>query len=412
MIARSRQAWRLAPLLVILLMAGLPACSLWGAQTLTIATIFPAMGPDAAVGQAMERGVDLAVKQNAALAKGYKLTVAHVDETGAPGDQIASAAAANLQVMGIVGPFASQTAVAMLPVIAARGLATISPTATLPGLTVADAAAAEGLPFAKLRPHGKPIAFFRLPETDAAVGKVAADLALAPAQDHGLAAGSIFIVDDGALEGKALAAIFAREISARHGTIAGQQSIVVDAPDSMQSTVTAIIEAHPDVVFFAGATAVGAQLRSTLSLTGAPQLVILTAGPIANDPGWSTAVGVAAAAAFTTAILPAQDLAALVSAKRFVAAYRSAYPGKDLLPQSALAYDAAMDEIAAMKSLIHAGKAVTRSAVLTAVASAKYGGVTGTIAFDTNGDNTAPIGFSLYTCDLTGVWSYRTSLSG
>jgi branched-chain amino acid transport system substrate-binding protein len=411
-IARPRQTWRLAPLLVVLLMAGLPACSLWGDQTLTIATILPATGPDAAVGQALERGVDLAVKQNAALASGYKLTAMHFDETSDRGDHLVAAAAANSQVMGIVGPLASQTAVPMLPVIAKQGLVTISPTATLPGLTLADQAAAEGLPFAQLHPHGKPIAFFRLPETDAAAGKVAADLALAPASAHGLAAQSVFIVDDGALEGKALAAVFAREISARHGTVAGQQSIAVDAPDGVQSAVTAIIEAHPDVVFFAGATAVGAQLRSTLSLTGAPQLVILTAGPIANDPGWSTAVGVVAAAGYTTAILPAPDLAALTSARRFVAAYQATYPGKALLPQSALAYDAAMDEIAAMKSLIHAGKTVTRSAVLAAVASAKYGGVTGTIAFDKNGDNTAPIGFSLYTCDLKGAWSYQSSLSG
>ena len=412
MIARPRQAWRLAPVLVVLLVAGLPACSLWGDQTLTIATIFPTTGPDAAVGQAMERGVDLAVKQNASLASGYKLTVTHIDEARGSVGRAAAAVAADQQVMGIVGPLAGETAAAMLPVIEQQGLVTVSPAVTLPGLTQADQAQSEGLSFAQLHPNGRPIAFFRLPETDTVVGRVAADLAVAPAQAHGLAAQSVFIVDDGSLSGKALAAAFAREITAKNGAVAGQKSLVIDAPDTVQSVVTAIIEAQPDVVFFAGDTAAGAELRSTLSLTGAPQLVILTAGPIADDPTWSAAVGVVAASGYTTAILPAQDLSALANAKRFVAAYQSAFPGNDLLAQSALAYDAAMDEIAALKSLIHSGKTVTRSAVLGIVASAKYPGVTGTVAFDKNGDNAAPIGFSLYTCDLKGVWSYQAGLSG
>jgi branched-chain amino acid transport system substrate-binding protein len=411
-IALLRQAWRLAPALVVLLVTGLSGCSLWGDQTLTIATIFPTTGPDAAVGQAMERGVDLAVKQNASLASGYKLTAAHIDEASSSISRAVIAIAAEQQVMGIVGPFAAPTAATLLPIIEQHGLVTVSPAVTLPGLTQADQAQAEGLSFAQLHPKGRPIAFFRLPEADTVAGKVAADLAVAPAQAHGLAAQSVFIVDDGSLSGKALTAAFARELTAKNGTVAGQKTLVLDTPDSVQTVVTAIIEAQPDVVFFAGDIAAGAELRSTLSLTGAPQLVILTAGPIADDPTWSAAIDVVAAAGYTTAILPAQDLSALAQARRFVAAYQAAFPGTALLPQSALAYDAAMDEIAALKSLIHAGKTVTRSAVLGIVASAKYPGVTGVIAFDKNGDNAAPIGFSVYSCDLKGVWSYQASLSG
>jgi branched-chain amino acid transport system substrate-binding protein len=222
------------------------------------------------------------------------------------------------------------------------------------------------------------------------------------------------VVDDGSPSGKALVAAFGQELRARKGTVAGQKSIDLSVPIGAQSVVNAIIEADPDLVFYAGGTAAGAALRSTLSLTGAPQLGILTAGPVAGQPGWSAAVGVAAASAYTTALVPAQDLSALTgaSAKQFTAAYQSAFPGRDLLPQSALAYDAAMDEISAIRSLITSGKPVTRAAVLSAVATAHYSGVTGTLAFDQNGDNPAPIGFSLYTCDLKGVWHYQASLSG
>jgi branched-chain amino acid transport system substrate-binding protein len=411
-IALPRRARRLAPMLVVLFVAGLPACSLWGDQTLTIATIFPTTGPNAAVGQAMERGVDLAVRQNASLANGYKLTVTHIDEASGSVSRAVAAIAGEQHVMGIVGPLASETAATMLPIIEQHGLVTVSPAVTLPGLTQADQAQLEGLSFAQLHPKGKPIAFFRLPEADTVAGKVAADLAVAPTQAHGLAAQSVFIVEDGSPSGKALAAAFAQEFTAKNGAVAGQKTLVLGASDSAQSVVTAIIEANPDVVFFAGDTPAGAELRSTLSLTGAPQLVILTAGSIADDPAWSASVGVVADSGYTMAILPAQDLAALASARRFVAAYQSAFPGEGVLPQSALAYDAAMDEIAALKSLIRGGKTATRSAVLGMVASAKYSGVTGTIAFDKNGDNTVPIGFSLYTCDLKGNWSYQTRLSG
>jgi branched-chain amino acid transport system substrate-binding protein len=410
------RAAQLAWLVVCVLIAGLSACAPAPDQTITLAAVFPATGPDAAVGQAMQRGVDLAVKQNASIGNGYTLAVSHVDGNS---DFVASAVAAqsaNPTVMGIVGPMDSQNAVSMLPTVEQNGIATISPTASLPGLTQVDQAAAEGMTFTQLHPSGKPKAFFRLTQTDNAAGKAAADLAVAPASTHGLSAHAVFVVDDGSSSGKALAAAFIQQLKAKHGSIAGQQSMIVGAPvnvlGSAQSVVTTIIEASPDIVFYAGDIPGGAELRSTLTLTGAPQLPILAAGPLADDPAWSTTMGAAAASNFTTALLPAQDLSTLPKAKSFVAAYQSEFPGKDLLPQSALAYDAAMDEIAAIKSLIAAGKSVSRAAVLAAIAKAQYAGVTGTIAFDANGDMVTPIGFSIYTCDVKGTWHYQGSLSG
>jgi branched-chain amino acid transport system substrate-binding protein len=417
--ASAHHFWRASAagwLVALLVISGLSACAPVPDQTTTLGTVFPATGPDAAVGQAMQRGVDLAVKQNASLGNGYTLAVTHVDGNS---DFVASAVAALIadpRVMGIVGPMDSQNAVSMLPTVEQNGIATISPTASLPGLTQADQAAAEGVTFTQLHPNGKAIAFFRLTETDNAAGKAAANLAVAPASAHGLGANAVFVVDDGSTSGKALAAAFVQQLKAKHGSVAGQQSMLVGAPvnvpSSAQSVVTAIIEASPDLVFYAGDIPGGAELRGTLSLTGAPQLPILTAGPVADDPAWSTTVGVAAASTATTALLPAQDLSTLPKTKTFVAAYQSAFPGKDLLPQSALAYDAAMDEIAAIKSLIAAGKTVSRATVLAAVANAQYAGVTGTIAFDTNGDVVTPTGFSIYTCDVKGTWQYQASLSG
>ncbi|HEY7832974.1 MAG TPA: branched-chain amino acid ABC transporter substrate-binding protein [Ktedonobacterales bacterium] len=403
----------LAALLAIPLLAalalGLAAC---GTQTVTIATVLPASGPDAPLGLAMQRAVDLAVSQNAT--PGYQLSVTHLDEASASLVGDLSALAANTSMVGMVGPYGSAAALAVLPVTAASGIATISPGATLPGLTLADAAQAEQVPFATLHPKGRPLAFFRLPPNDTAAGKAAADVAVAPVGAHGYGVGSVFVVDDGSASGLATAAAFVQELAGKGATLAGKATINLAQPDSAQTAVTAIIEANPDLVFYGGGTATGVALRSTLSLTGAPGVPILTAGPIAGDPGWAAAVGDTPAAANTAALLPALDLSVLTSksARAFIAAYQNAYPGQALLPQSALAYDAAMDEITAIRQLIHANKPVTRTAVHTAVSSGKYAGVTGTLAFDANGDDTAPSPFSFYTCDIKGGWHFVGAVGG
>ena len=417
-IGLRRRAWRLfGPLVATLLVVWLAGCNVSVGlpaqdKTFAIATVLPTSGPDAAIGQATQQAVDLAVKQNAALGNGFTLTAVHADEAEDDPAAIVSGLAGNQRVMGIIGPLDSQSAVAMLPGVEQAGIATISPGATLPGLTQPDQAAADGLQFSELHPQGKPIAFFRLPESDTAAGKAAADLAIAPTKAHGLAAQSVFVVDDGTPSGKALASAFAQELKAKGGTAAGRQTLQLGVPDSAQAAVTAIIKAAPDIVFFGGGSAAAAQLRGTLSLTGASDLTILAVGQAADHPDWGTAVGVAAAAANTTALLPAPDLSTLDGAKDFVSAYHTAYAGQDPLPQAALAYDAAMDEIAAIKSLVGAGKQVTRAAVLAAVASAKYAGVSGTLAFDAHGDNTTALGFSLYTCDAQGAWHFVTALKG
>lgn len=413
MISPAHRTWRLASLAVVLFVAWLSAACIGPTvdKTYAIATVFPTTGPSAAVGLAMQRAVDLAVKQNATLGNGYTLAVTHIDEATTVGNSAATSLATDRHVMGIVGPFDSQTATAMLPIVQQNGITTISPTATLPGLTLSDQAAVENVPFAQLHPQGTPNAFFRLPQTDNAAGKIAADLALAPTTDHGLAAHNVFIVDDGAPSSLALSAAFNQELKAKHGTVLGQQSIAPGSADAIQSAVIASIRANADIIFYAGAIEAGAELRHTLALYGVPQLVVLTAGHIAADPGWGATVQLVPAAAYTTALLPAQDLSKLATAKDFVTAYKSAFAGQDLLPQSALAYDAAMDEIAAIKAIVTAGKPVTRAGVLSAVTAAKYTGVTGAISFDKNGDNTTPIGFSLYNCDTQGAWHYQTSFT-
>lgn len=415
---RARSGWlSLASVVSLALLLGslLAACGPIGGtndHTLTLVTIFPASGADTVIGLSMQRAVDLAVKQNASLSGGYSLTVTHVDEASVTVGSDTAQAVANPAVIGAVGPFSSQAALETLPALAQAGVVTISPTAMLPGLTQATEAASEGLTFSQLHPQGKPNTFFRMTADDNVTGAAAAALAVATTQAHGLGANAIFIVNDDSLTGVAQASAFQKALKAAHGTVAGNATITLGDDISVQTAVSAIIEADPDAVYFAGDSTMAAQLRRTLTLTGAPQMRILLAGAAANDPGWSDAVGGADLSGYTTGLLPAQDLSKLQGAQSFISAYQAAYSGATITPQSAQAYDAAMDEISAIKSLLAAQKAPTRAALLGAVAGASYTGVTGQIAFDSHGDPVKSPGFSIYTCDTKGQWSYQGSVAG
>jgi branched-chain amino acid transport system substrate-binding protein len=317
--------------------------------------------------------------------------------------------------MGIVGPWESGTAAAMLPVAERQQLVIISPGATLTSLTVPGTGGPDGLTYSELHPMGTSPSFFRLVAPDTADGAAAAALAVASTNAHGLAAHSIFVVNDGSPSGKAQAAAFTSALTAAGGASAGTATVAPDAAtgttaiSAAQAAAIDIIRADPDAVFYAGGTEAGADLRGALSLTGAPQLTILTTGAIADNPGWSADVGQPAAAAYTLALLPTQ-VPAEASSTGFASAYRTAFGDTTPPPQAALAYDAAMDEIAAIKAMIAAGKPITRDAVRAQVASAAYVGITGTLAFDAHGDLKKSPGFSLFACDASGAWSMVTDL--
>ncbi len=405
------RASHVALILVMLGLLALAGCGSPNATTVTIATFFPTSGVDGSLGQALQNAVDLAVSQQSTIGSGYTLGVEHVDALNSDGATVARALANDPTVMGIVGPLDSTAAMGMMPTTAQENLVTISPGATLPGLTLADQATAEKLPFTQLHPKDGAIAFLRLPENDNAMGKVAADLAVAPTSAHGLGANAVFLVDDGSASGMAATAAFAVELKSKGGTVAGQQSALAGNAVNVQSTVSAIVDAYPDAVFYAGGSEAGAELRGTLTLTGA-SLPLLVVGPGAGDPAFANMASVAAAAANTTAILPAADLSKLPNAKSFTTAYSAAYAGQTPPALAALAYDAAMDEIAAIKSVIASGKAPTRAAVLAAITGKPYAGVTGSVAFDKDGDDTTALGFSLYTTDGKGAWQFVETLKG
>jgi branched-chain amino acid transport system substrate-binding protein len=395
-----------------LLSLGLAACGTSGGSSgnkaLKLGTELPVSGTDAGVGLPTQYGVDLAVQQNKDLGSGYTLDVVHKNDVGTSGPD-PSIGAANIQqliadssVMAIVGPFNSGVAKQEIPIINKSTIVAISPTNTNPGLTKQEFAEANGINFDLLHPSGKPEAYFRLAGTDDVQGKVDADIALAAP----VSATTAYVIDDNTTYGKGLAKVFTTEFTSKGGSVVGSTSITPDQVSNLPQLATTIVSKNPGVVFYGGVTSGGGgALKKDLVEKGGNMPMVGGDG-IADDPAWITTAGSAAVNTYGTVAAP--DITGLTSAsaQTFITAYKAAFPGKDLLPYSASAYDAAMIEITAIKNLIKAGKTVTRSAVRDEVAGISYDGVTGHLAFDANGDNAGQKVFSVYGVGTDGKWAF------
>jgi branched-chain amino acid transport system substrate-binding protein len=376
--------------------------------TIKIGTEFPVSGTDAAVTLPAQYGVQLAVQQANAKCGVHLFDEIDKNDEGTSGAD-PSIGAANVQqliadptVMAVVGPFNSGVAKQEIPLVNQAGLVLMSPTNTNPGLTKQQYAQANGVNFALLHPGGKPESYFRLPGTDDVQGKVDADIALAAP----VSAKSAYVVDDNTTYGKGLASYFTQEFTSQGGTIVGSTSITPDQVSNLPQLATTIVGKNPSVVFYGGVTSGGGGALKKDLVDKGGNMPMVGGDGIADDPAWLTTSGAAAVNTFGTVAAP--DISGLTSAsaQEFISAYKAAFPGKDLLPYSASAYDAANVEITAIVNLLKAGKPVNRAAVRDEVAGISYDGVTGQISFDANGDNAGQKVFSVYGVGTDGKWTF------
>lgn len=412
----SRVSRLLAPLCAFVLggmLLGMLAGCGSSATTIRLATYLPITGPDATVGLAMQHAIDLAVKQNSDLGHGYTLATLHFDEASDGPASVAATLVGNTQVMGLLGPNNGASAQAMLPILAQHGLLTMSLGPMPSSLAGASPAAsrtkgAEG--------SASRAVLLRLSPSEDATGKLAVDIAVRGRQDSGLGAHSVYIVDDGSATGKALAAAAVQEVHTRGAAVAGQSTVDVADATSAQAATSAIIDAYPDAIVYSGNLAGAAALRNALWQTGAGSLPVIVMGPGADDPSWATHFSTPQFAENTLGLLAYPSLTNSAKSQTFAQAYTAAYPREPLLPESAVAYDAAMDVITSIKGVVardqSQGKTVTRAEVLSAVAASTYTGITGTFTFDSAGMLSHPLGWSLYDVDSKGAWKYVTALNG
>ena len=404
-----------AALLGLALLAGMLAgCGSTGNTTdvkaLCIGTDFPTSGAAGGAGKLAEEGAQLAVSQ-AKLQGGYTVTIPKAFDDATNGTPDPRRGAANLTemvndscILAVVGPNNDDVAAAEIPIAANSGLAIVSPASTNPGLTKEPDAAMYGLTFNAIHPSGKPENYFRITTTDDVEGAVDAQLALE------MALKKAYVVDDSQLYGKNIAAFFAQAFTSHGGTVSGSASIAGTDTAQLDTLVARMKAANPDVVFYGGQTASGAALRAAMASGGSGGVPMLGSSSIANDPLFVQSAGMAAEGTLATVAAP--DVSALTSstAQQFVKDYRAKYNSAPTA-YSGTAFDAANVELAAINAVIDAGQTPTRANVLAQVAHSSYGGLTGPIAFDANGDNATSKVISVYVV-RNGAWMYVRQIDG
>jgi branched-chain amino acid transport system substrate-binding protein len=347
--------------------------------------------------------VHLAASQNQQLGNGYTLKLISpqviLDDPASDAHYVQQVVR-NPCIVGLIGPYLSTFAAAEMPIAANAGLVMISPATTNPGLTLRPYASVSGWDFDKLHPEGKKTNFFRIPPNDVSLGIEDADFAF---DDLGVR--GVYIVDDYLSYGKGVAGGFTEGFLGHGGAIVGTATIPFAGFAHIAELASSILAAKPDAVFYGGTTGGGGgQLLAQLDQDGYTGYFV--AGDlVAGDPLFVKEAG-ARPDNTTFAIQPVRDYSTFTTgaAARFLHDYSTAYPGQVLDGYSADAYDAAMVMITAIKHLISSGKEVTREALIDQVQTIKYGGITGPISFDSNGDIAHGI-FSIYAVQA-GQWTY------
>ncbi len=401
--------------IVLLLGAGLLAASHAFSRggTLCLATDFPTSGAYAN-NKSLEDAVRLAVMEHQSLGNGYQLRMSAYDDTSLQVDgSDPQTAAHNVQqiaqnpcMLGVIGPYFSAVAAAVMPIAAAAGLVMISPSNTVSGLTVRSYAAMDGYNFDQLHPAGQPINYFRISATDFTQGVVDANFAFST-----LGTRSAYVVHDRSPYGGELAGGFTQGFEVKGGSIVGTYDIPNGNPSIIADAAARIFAASPEAVFYGGRS------ESDSGLLKAQLVKLGYTGPfIGGDalmnqdfsgaPGFIALAGTSAASgSFASSSVFALPFSTSVAATQFIQDYSAHYPGQGVLPPyTAETYDAAMLLITAIKQLIQAGQPVTRAAVLEHVRHIQYTGVIGPISFDDHGDIAHGI-FSVYSV-RSGQWVY------
>jgi branched-chain amino acid transport system substrate-binding protein len=327
--------------------------------TVKIATQSPLSGGQAALGEGIKLGAQLAVeKGKAALEKmGYKVEFVPFDDQAKPDVGVANAKniIADKDIMAVIGHLNSGVAIPSSEVYKEVTLAMISPANTNPVVTD------RGYPNVN-----------RVCGRDDVQGVVGSEFA------HGQKVKSAYIIHDKTQYGQSIAEFFKADAEKKGIKILGFEG--TEEKSNFDPIITPIKAKNPDLIYFGGIYDQGAPFFKQAREKGVKAKFM---GPDGMDSSDLTKIAGKAVVGmnYTSAAGPAS---ALPKAKTFVEEFKKKF-GKNPEPYAAEAYDAATIALKAVEDAAKKGK-VTREDVSAAVRKAKLAGITGEIAFDAKGD--------------------------
>jgi branched-chain amino acid transport system substrate-binding protein len=331
-----------------------------GKGTIKIATQSPLSGGQAALGEGIKLGTQLAVdKFKGPLEKmGYKVEVVPFDDQAKPDVGVANARniIADKDIVAVIGHLNSGVAIPSSDVYKEVTLAMISPANTNP--TVTD----------RNYPNVN-----RVCGRDDVQGVVGSEFAA------GQKAKSVYVVHDKTTYGQGVAEFFRDDAKKKGIQVLGFEG--TEEKSNFDPILTPIRAKNPSVVYFGGIYDQGAPFFKQAREKGIKSKFM---GPDGMDSSDLTKIAGKAVVGmyYTSAAGPAS---ALPKAKGFVEDYKKKF-GKNPEPYAAEAYDAAAIALKAVEAAAKGGKAPARESVAAEVRKVKYSGITGDIEFDGKGD--------------------------
>jgi branched-chain amino acid transport system substrate-binding protein len=356
---------RLRHLLIALTALALvmPVTSFTDAQskgTIKIATQSPLSGGQAALGEGIKLGAQLAIDQfKGNLEKlGYKVELVPFDDQAKPDVGVANAKniIADKDIMAVIGHLNSGVAIPSSEVYKEVNVVMISPANTNPVVTD------RGYPNVN-----------RVCGRDDVQGVVGSEFA------HGTLKGkSVYIIHDKTQYGQSIAEFFKADSEKKGVKVLGFEG--TEEKSNFDPIITPIKAKNPDLIYFGGIYDQAAPFFKQSHEKGIKAKFM---GPDGMDSSDLTKIAGKAVVGmyYTSAAGPAS---ALPKAKTFVEDFKKKF-GKNPEPYAAEAYDATHIAITAIEQAAKGGK-VSREDVSGAVRKVKLSGITGDIAFDAKGD--------------------------
>src|SRR5213083_1376212 len=361
----SRYPVRLtAALLAGLALVALPAAPNPEAQgskgTIKIATQSPLSGGQAALGEGIKLGAQLALEQlRGNLTKqGFKVELVPFDDQAKPDVGVANAKniIADKDILVVIGHLNSGVAIPSSEVYKEVDLPMISPANTNE----------------KITDRGYP-SVNRVCGRDDVQGPVGAEFAA-----QTLKVKSVYVVHDKTTYGQGVAEAFKAEAEKKGVKVVAFEG--TEEKSNFDPIITPIKAKNPDLVYFGGIYDQGGPFFKQAREKGVKAKFL---GPDGMDSSDFVKIGgkVVVGTYYTTAAAPASS----PQAKQFGEEFKKKY-GKNPEPYAAESYVATAIAIKALEDVTKGGKAPTREAVAAAIRKVKYNGMTGTIEFDDKGD--------------------------
>lgn len=353
-----------------------------------VATNFPVSGADRASGRPAEAGAQYAVTSTGTL-KGFKLSYKSYDDAvngvhdPQKGAQNFNEIVGNSKILGVVGPFNSNVARAIIPIANRAGLVTISPANTNECLTVdVPESNCDPKPQA-LRPNPTNT-YFRIAAPDTVQGPAMADFAY-----DTLKLTKIAIWSDNETFGKGVANTFERRFKSKGGTVVVRQDFDTKTTNDFKPFLQRAKDGGAQGIY-AGAVSATKGCIPRAQSKGILDVPYLGPDGIGDTQCIKDAGDQASNMYFTNA---AADAAQDTGNKDVIDAFKKAFPNKeDYGAYTFPSYDSAKILIDAIGRAIDTagGNMPTRAQVVKAVADTKNLKLTtGTYTFNSAGDPTS-----------------------